>query len=30
MDVKGTRRKNQVVNIFEQQEMLAKAEEITL
>ena len=28
MDVKGTRRKNQVVNIFEQQEMLAKAEEI--
>lgn len=28
MNVKGTRRKNQVVNIFEQQEMLAKAEEI--
>ena len=28
MNVKGTRRKNQVVNIFEQQEMLAKAAEI--
>ena len=28
MNVKATRRKNQVVNIFEQQEMLAKAEEI--
>lgn len=28
MNVKGTRRKNQAVNIFEQQEMLAKAEEI--
>lgn len=28
MNVKGTRRKNQVVNIFEQQELLAKAEEI--
>lgn len=28
MNVKGTRRKNQVVNIFEQQEMLAKAEKI--
>lgn len=28
MNVKGTRRKNQVVNIIEQQEMLAKAEEI--
>ena len=28
MNVKGTKKKNQVVNIFEQQEMLAKAEEI--
>ena len=28
MNVKGTRRKNQVVNIFEQQKMLAKAAEI--
>ncbi len=28
MNVKGTKRKNQVVNIFEQQEMIAKAEEI--
>ena len=28
MNVKATRRKNQVVNIFEQQEMLAKAAEI--
>ena len=28
MNIKGTRRKNQVVNIFEQQEMLAKAEKI--
>ena len=28
MNVKGTKKKNQVVNIFEQQEMLAKAEKI--
>ena len=28
MNIKATRRKNQVGNIFEQQEMLAKAEEI--
>ena len=28
MNLKGTKKKNQVVNIFEQQEMLAKAEEI--
>ena len=28
MNVKGTRRKNQVVNIFEQQKLLEKAEEI--
>ena len=28
MNVKGRKKKNQVVNIFEQQEMLAKAEEI--
>jgi len=26
MNVKGIRRKNQVVNIFEQQKMIAKAE----
>ena len=30
MHVKGTKKKNQVVNIFEQQEMLAKAEEIRI
>ena len=28
MNIKGTRRKNQAVNIFEQQKILAKAEEI--
>ena len=28
MNVKGTKRKNQVVNIIEQQKLLAKAEEI--
>ena len=28
MNIKGKRRKNQVVNIFEQQEMIAKAEVI--
>ena len=28
MNVKGTKKKNQVVNIFEQQEIIAKAEVI--